>query len=138
MFSVFARRGGQFCCWLKFIAIYDLLGHDALSIQVLLSRQWKGAKLLGDEKDQSRHWLGHSDTGMSPIVITALVAARLMLLILAGLVVLIIAVYLWQKIQIIGGPMAGGDWGMLGVLAALVVLPLLLACKIGNELTKGR
>ena len=75
---------------------------------------------------------------MSPIVITALVAARLMLLILAGLVALIVAAYLWQKIQIIGGPMAGGDWGMLGVLAALVILPLLLARKIGDELMKGR
>ena len=92
---------------------------------------------MGDEKDQSRHWLGHSDTGMSPIVITALVAARLMLIILAGLVVLIIAVYLWQKIQILGGPMTGGDWGMLGILATLVALPLILARKIGNELTKG-
>ena len=93
---------------------------------------------MGDENDQSRHWLGHSDTRMSPIVITALVAARMMLIMLAGLVVLIIAVYLWQKIQIIGGPMANGDWGMLGVLAGLVVLPLILARKIGNELTTGR
>lgn len=93
---------------------------------------------MGDEKDQSRHWLGHSDTGMSPIVITAMVAVRLMLFILSGLVVVIIAVYLWQKIQIIGGPMAGGDWGMLGLLAVLVALPLLLAQKIGAELTRGR
>ena len=93
---------------------------------------------MDDEKNQNRQWLGHSDTGMSPIVITALVAARLMLLILAGLVALIVAAYLWQKIQIIGGPMAGGDWGMLGVLAALVILPLLLARKIGDELMKGR
>ena len=93
---------------------------------------------MGDEKDQSRHWLGHSDTGMSPIVITAMVAVRLMLFILSGLVVVIIAVYLWQKIQIIGGPMAGGDWGMRGLLAVLVALPLLLAQKIGAELTRGR
>ena len=75
---------------------------------------------------------------MSPIVITAMVAVRLMLFILSGLVVVIIAVYLWQKIQIIGGPMAGGDWGMLGLLAVLVALPLLLAQKIGAELTRGR
>ena len=93
---------------------------------------------MDDEKDQSRHWLGHSDTGMSPLVITAMVAARLMLLILSGLVVVIIAIYLWQKMQIIGGPMAGGDWGMLGLLGVLVALPLLLAHKIRVELTRGR
>ena len=75
---------------------------------------------------------------MSPLVITAMVAARLMLLILSGLVVVIIAIYLWQKIQIIGGPMAGGDWGMLGLLGVLVALPLLLAHKIRAELTRGR
>ena len=93
---------------------------------------------MNDEKDQSRHWLGHSDTGMSPLVITAMAAARLMLFILAGLVVLIIAVYLWQKFHVIGGPMAGGDWGMIGLLILLVALPLFLARKIGEELARGR
>ncbi len=93
---------------------------------------------MDDEKDQSRHWLGHSDTGMSPLVISAMVATRLLLLILCGVVGVIIAVYLWQKIQVIGGPMESGDWGMLVLLAVLVALPLLLAKKIGDELTKGR
>ena len=34
--------------------------------------------------------------------------------------------------------MAGGDWGMLTVLAALVALSLFLARKIGAELQRGR
>ena len=93
---------------------------------------------MPDNDDQSRHWLGHSDTGMSPIVIAVMAGTRLMLLLMAGLVVFIAALFLWEKIQIEGGPMAGGDWGMLGVLAALVVLPLLLARKIRAELLKGR
>ena len=138
MLGEITRRRGQLCGGLKCVAVDYFFGHDALSIHLLLSRQWKGAKHLGDEKDQSRHWLGHSETGLSPLVITAMAAARLMLFILSGLVVLIIAVYLWQKIQVIGGPMAGGDWGMIGLLVVLVALPLFLARKIGEELARGR
>ncbi len=138
MLGEFTSGSGQLCCGFKFIAVDDLLGHDALSMQHVLSQASKGANLLGDEKDQSRNWLGHNANGMSPLVITVMVAVRLMLLFLSGLVGVIIAVYLWQKIQIIGGPLDGGDWGMLGVLAVLVALPLLLAQKIGAELIKGR
>ena len=93
---------------------------------------------MPDEDDQGRHWLGHSDTGMSPIVIAVMAGTRMILFLMAGLVVFITALFLWEKIQIEGGPMARGDWGMLGVLAALVALPLLLARKIKAELLKGR
>lgn len=93
---------------------------------------------MPDEEDQSRHWLGHSATGMSPIVIAAMAGTRMILLLMAGLVVFILALFLWEKIQIEGGPMVRGDWGMIGVLAALVALPVFLARKIKAELLKGR
>ena len=93
---------------------------------------------MPDNDDQSRHWLGHSDTGMSPIVIVAMSVTRMILYFVAVLVAIVLALFLWEKIQIEGGPMARGDWGMLGVLTALVALPLFLARKIKAELLKGR
>ncbi len=93
---------------------------------------------MPDEDDQSRHWLGHSDKGMSPIVIVVMVGVRVTLFFLAGLLVLITAIFTWEKLAIDVNPMAKADWGMLGLLCALLVFTIVLAIKIGTELKSGR
>lgn len=93
---------------------------------------------MPDEEDQSRHWLGHRDRGMSPLVFVVMSGTRMMLYFVAALVVMVLAIFLWEKLQIEGGPMQHGDWGMIGVLTALIIIPVFLARKIAAELQRGR
>lgn len=92
---------------------------------------------MSNNDDQDRNWLGHNDQGSSPIVIIAMSLTKVTLYGLACLVVLILAVFLWQKSND-GFVMANGDWGMVGVLAILALLCALLARKISAHLTSPR
>ena len=89
------------------------------------------------DDEQDKHWLGHRDDGASPIVIVAMSAAKITLYFLALLVALVLGVFLWQKYQS-GWAMAQGDWGMMGVLAVLILLCIFIANKISGLLQTAR
>jgi hypothetical protein len=86
--------------------------------------------------DQNKHWLGHKDDRTSPLVVVAMSAAKVTLYVLGALVVLVLGVFLWQQ-QKTGLPMAGGDWGMIGVLTVLALLCHFMARKIATLLQPG-
>ncbi len=90
-----------------------------------------------DDNDQDRHWLGHRDDGISPIVIVAMSAAKVTLYFLAGLVMLILGILVWKHQQE-GWVMAQGDWGMIGILVALALICVFVARKIAGVLEQGR
>ena len=83
--------------------------------------------------DQNKHWLGHRDDGTSPLVVLALSAAKVTLYLLGAVVVLVLGVFLWQQHKS-AMPMAGGDWGMVGVLLVLALLCLFMGRKIATLL----
>jgi hypothetical protein len=87
--------------------------------------------------DQDKHWLGHKDDGTSPLVVLAMIAAKVTLYLLGALVVLVLGVFLWQQ-QKTGLPMVRGDWGMVSVLAVLALLCLFMARKIGKLMVASR
>ena len=87
--------------------------------------------------DQNKHWLGHKDDGTSPLVVLALSAAKVTLYLLGVLVMLVLGVLLWQQHKS-AMPMAGGDWGMVGVLLVLALLCLFMAHKISKLLEASR
>jgi len=89
------------------------------------------------DDDQDNHWLGHRDEGTSPIVVVAMSAAKVTLYFLAGLVLLVLLIFLWKHQQE-GWVMAQGDWGMIGVLTALTLLCIFIARKIADVLEQGR
>ena len=89
------------------------------------------------EDNQDKHWLGHKDDRASPLVVVAMSAAKVTLYFLAGLVVLVLGIFLWQQ-QKLGWPLAPGDWGMIVVLSVLTLLCVFIARKISNQLTEGR
>ena len=87
--------------------------------------------------DQNKHWLGHKDEGTSPLVVLAMIAAKVTLYLLGALVMLVMGVFLWQQ-QKTGLPMANGDWGMVSVLLVLALLCLFMARKISKLLEVSR
>jgi len=89
------------------------------------------------DDDQNKHWLGHRDDGTSPLVVVAMSAAKVTLYFLAGLVVLVLGLVLWQQGKQ-GWPMAPSDWGMIVFLGILTLACIFIARKIAGVLEQGR
>ena len=92
---------------------------------------------MSDDDHKDPHWLGRSDTGTSPLVMMAMSAAKVTLYFLAGLVVLVLGVFLWQKSKD-NWIMANGDLGMIAVLGILVFLCAFMGRKIAQLLKDVR
>jgi len=75
---------------------------------------------------------------MSPLLKLIIMMVRYVCMALAGLLVLVIGVFLWQKHGANGFEFVQGDWGMMGLFAVLLAITVYLIRGFGRELLPPR